>query len=372
MAFQIKDFLSIVAAMINHARGTTDKLTDFNVGSINRTMMESPAVEIDELYQQMFIGLKESIPTAIYLSFNFSRLPASAAFTNVTFTASPAPAQAIVIPAQTEIRVPGATVSFFTDTQVQIPAAQTTVTVRATANTTGTVANTLANTITEILVPISTVTVSNANPVTSGTDTETDDERKVRFNQFIAALSRGPLASIEFGARTAFLTDASGNVTERATNALVIEPYVTDNNQPLGYVDCYVYNGVGGTSAALIAEAQKIVDGYTDAAGARVMGWKAAGVIATVQSVIEQQVAVTAVLAAESGVLVSDLLTPVTDAIRAYLTALDIGETAVRAEIIRVIMAVDGVYNVTLSVPAADVVPAATGTKILPGTITVS
>lgn len=50
MAFQIKDFASIVASQINHARAVSDKITDFQPGSVARTIMEAPAVEIEELY----------------------------------------------------------------------------------------------------------------------------------------------------------------------------------------------------------------------------------------------------------------------------------------------------------------------------------
>ena len=66
MSFQIKDFLSIVASMVNYMRGATSKITDYNVGSVARTMVEAPAIEIDQLYQQMLFGLRDAIPTATY------------------------------------------------------------------------------------------------------------------------------------------------------------------------------------------------------------------------------------------------------------------------------------------------------------------
>ena len=62
MAFQIKNFASIVASMINRMSATQNKVTDFNVGAVGRTLIEAPAIEIDQLYQQMFNGLKEAIP----------------------------------------------------------------------------------------------------------------------------------------------------------------------------------------------------------------------------------------------------------------------------------------------------------------------
>ncbi len=55
MAFQIKDFTSIVASMVNHMRGTQKKVTDFQKGSVARTLVEAAAVENEELYLQMFL-----------------------------------------------------------------------------------------------------------------------------------------------------------------------------------------------------------------------------------------------------------------------------------------------------------------------------
>ena len=49
MPFQIKDFASITAGMLNHARSVTSKITDFQPGSVARTIMEAPAVEVEEL-----------------------------------------------------------------------------------------------------------------------------------------------------------------------------------------------------------------------------------------------------------------------------------------------------------------------------------
>ncbi len=61
MAFQIKDFASIAAAMINYLRASQDRVTDFEPGSVARTMLEATAAELDELYQQLFHGIREAI-----------------------------------------------------------------------------------------------------------------------------------------------------------------------------------------------------------------------------------------------------------------------------------------------------------------------
>jgi hypothetical protein len=89
MGFQIKNFTSIVAGMINHGKSVSQKIDDWNPGSVARTLIEAPAVEISELYQQIFNGIREAIPVAIYNSFEFPRLSAVAANGYVTVNISP-------------------------------------------------------------------------------------------------------------------------------------------------------------------------------------------------------------------------------------------------------------------------------------------
>jgi hypothetical protein len=69
MAFQLKDFYSITASMVNYIRGTLSGITDFNPGSAARTLLEAPAIEMDQLYQEMFVGIREGVETGIFRSF---------------------------------------------------------------------------------------------------------------------------------------------------------------------------------------------------------------------------------------------------------------------------------------------------------------
>lgn len=70
MAFQLKDFNSIVASMVNYIRGATNQLTDFNVGSGTRTLIEAPAIEMDQLYQEAYSAVREGIETSVFRSFD--------------------------------------------------------------------------------------------------------------------------------------------------------------------------------------------------------------------------------------------------------------------------------------------------------------
>lgn len=371
MAFQVKDFLSIVASMVNHMRGGTSMLTDFNVGSVNRSMIEASAVEIDELYQQMLSGLTEAIPVSTYQSFNFDKLVASSAYVGVTFTVSPVSASAIVIDAGSKVKVPYSAISYLTDSEVIIPAGVATATVRVTADTPGIIGNTLANTITEIVAPISDVTVTNLLAAISGRDEESNDEQRVRFADYIRSLSRGPIGAIEYGAKTATIKNTVGDITERVTKASVVEPYMTDNAQPLGYDDCYIYNGVGSTSVELQIETQKVINGYYDADGNPVMGWKAAGVVCTVRLVAEQAEDVTGVLTVMPGYDVTAIAPIVQEQVTTYIQDLDIEAALILNEFVSIAMDVEGVSNVAFTVPAADVAPAE-NVKIIPGIISIS
>ncbi len=84
--FRTKDFLTLIDGMILTARAHTERVTDYNVGSVARTLLEAPGLELDALYQAMTLNLLDAIPVAIYQGFSFTALPAMAAAGFVTFT----------------------------------------------------------------------------------------------------------------------------------------------------------------------------------------------------------------------------------------------------------------------------------------------
>ena len=371
MAFQIKDFRSIVASMINWMKSTTDKITDFNIGSVARTMVEAPAAEMDELYQQILIGLKEAIPVSVFSTFGFTRKPAAAASGIVRFSTggSLAPSS-IIIPAGTVVRVPGTSKTYVTQAPAILQANTSYVDTLVAAQSAGSTGNTEAGTVTEIATPVSGINEAvNPAPFTNGRDEETDDELKTRFQGYISTLARGTKSAIEYGAKTAKVVDADGMTTEYVAHASVVEPYLEDETQPISLVECYVHNGAGATSAALVAEAQKMIDGYIDETGIAVPGWKAAGVKVVVLPAADKAVNVAGEITVGLGVSKSDAIASATDAIRSYIQARNVGEAVLLAEIIAIIKRdVGGVYNVTISAPTGDVI-CEPYEKAIPGTV---
>lgn len=104
----------------------------------------------------------------------------------------------------------------------------------------------------------------------------------------------------------------------------------------------------------LIALGQLIVDGDPDGR-ATYPGIRAAGVIVWVRTPTVLVQNITAIVTFEAGYDDATVETNVVEAIKEYVNGLGISGDVLRAELIRRIMAVPGVYNVVLNVPAADV-----------------
>lgn len=371
MAFQIKDFRSIAASMINWMKATQQKVTDFNQGSVVRTLVEAPAAEIDELYQQMFIGLKEGIEASVYQSFEFdavTELPATGLI-RVTISASAVP---ITISASTEFSLASGDVTYLSNNDVVIPAGSTYADVLVACSSPGAIGNILPGQTFSVEPTIGGfVSAQNLAAFVSGINTELAEDRKLRFNAFIGSLPRGTVAALTYGLNLAYLTDASGNKTERVVSSSIIEPWLEDETQPISLVNCYVHNGSGSTSGALVNRAREVIYGYYDATGAAVPGWKAAGVKVNVFAADETAVDVTGVLTPIAGYDEYRLVEQAQQVIYTYILSRGIGDQVLMAELIAQVMGIDGVFNVSLSAPAADVTPDKK-TKLMPGTITLT
>lgn len=368
--FQIKDFVSITASMLNWMRASTNRVTDYNVGSVSRTMLEAPAAEIDELYQQFFIGVKEAIPVATYNTFDFNQLPELSASGPIRVQLTPGTAG--LISAGTTFSAVGLATTYSALADVTFAGDDSFVDVTVAADTAGTVGN-IAKDQAFSLTPSPTnfVSATNLSDFISGMDAETDDERKLRFAAYISSLARSNLAGIEYGLTTANLTNASGKIIERVASSAVVEPYLEDNTKPISLVECYVHNGTGSTSPALVARAQQIIDGYYDADGNAVPGYKAAGNPTNVYAATEVVVGVAGVLTVLSGYDQPTLLADAISTANSYLIGLGVGADVLTAEVIRLIKSLDGVYDFDLTLPVENVI-ISKSQKAMPGSLDIT
>lgn len=353
--FQIKDFPSIAASMINHARATQSKLTDFNVGSVARTILEAPAIEIEELYQQMWVGLMESIPVAIYNSFGFSRLQSAPAFGIIRVAVAPSSTPS-VIPAGSIFQVDGGELSFVSMIEQSIPANVSFVDVQVRAQTPGGSGNIDAGTSFSVRPAISAMSTAVAlGKFIGGRDEETEAEQKERFAEFIRTISRATTSALEFGVSSAAVRSPEGAIMEQARFQSIVEPWRTDLSQPPALVNVYIHNGVDGASLALIEEVKKVLFGYREADGTVVPGWKAAGVRVDVYAANSISVNVTGSVVVASNFDGAEVIAQVSAAIADYIAALNIDEDVLFAEIVAQAMSVPGVINFLPETPVADI-----------------
>jgi uncharacterized phage protein gp47/JayE len=352
--FQLKSFTSIVAAMLNHVRGTAPELTDFNVGAVNRVMLEAPATEIDEAYQQIFNGLRAAIPVATYQSFNFGRLPA-APTTGVLHVVLGVSAVDVTIPAGQVFSTPGSSLTYLSQAAVTIIAGASAADVSVVASGPGSLGNLPAGQAFAATPAIANfVSATNVLLLNDGRDLESDDERKQRFTSYIQTIQRGTDAALIYGARTCALFNSAGVEVERVRAVGLIEPYLADNTQPISWIQIYVHNGVGATSSDLVALVDKVLRGYTDpATGAKIPGWKAAGTKLDTAAAAEVKVNLTGALTVSPGYVAADLATAADSAAEALLLGLDCGATLQLQQLVLAVSAIPGVANFVIQACAA-------------------
>lgn len=372
--FQIKTFDGMVASMINNAQAISPELTDFNTGSTTRTLLEAVARELDGFYQGLLKGLHDAIPVAIYRTFNFGRLPAAKATGTVTFTRTAGSTGVVTIPAGTRVMVSDLELVFSVVGEVSISSGGNTVDATVMAVVEGPQGNISAGTLTTIVDAVSKLgSVTNALDFITGSDLETDIERKNRFQRWVSSLSRATREAVEYGATTAVLMDGNGAITERVVSSVVHEPCIDEDPAgDAGVIEIYIWNGVDGASAELITEAKRIVDGYTDDNGVRVPGYKGAGIIAHVYAIETDAVDVTCTIDLEAGFVFADVETAVEEAVEAYFSGLAIGYPVIWAKLNAAIAGVAGVADVTLVSPAANEDPTDSFHVCTPGTVTIT
>jgi hypothetical protein len=338
LAFQIKDFVSIVASQINHARSVTDKVTDFQPGSVVRTIMESPAVEIEELYLQMLLGLRDAIPVATFLSFGFDRLPAKRAMGYVSLSQAIAPIESFVIPKDTIFSTLDGR-NYESVAPVTWVAGASFVRILVSSVTPGYVGNVSAGLITESNSFGAEVTISNAL-IESGADLESDTEREARFASYIESLSRGTLVACVYAARQSRVLDINGNIFEYVTRLGI--------NEGSGRVQLFVYSNRGIPSPELIADGQLRLDGSrNDELGTITPGFRPAGVQVQVLSMVERAVPLSIRLRMLPGyTLNSAALQLLNDVYADAIHAIPPGSTAYLGELVQALLAVTGVSEI--------------------------
>lgn len=362
MAFQIKDFVSITASIINHMRGTTTKITDYQPGSVSRTLVEGPAVEIEELYLQMFLGLREAIPVATFRSFGFDKLPAATAVGYVSVATLTPLAQDLLIPAGTEFTATDGR-SYLSTEEVTWPAGSGIVLIPVAHSAPGMSGNIAAGAITDSPFFDVGFTVSN-QAISNGRDVESDTEQEARFAEFVDSLSRGTDAACTYAAKQSRVLDIAGNIAEYVTRLGV--------EAGGGRVRLYVYSNIGQPSAALLRDGQRRIDGWTaPETGVVTAGYVAAGIRADVLAMSERAIPLAISVGMLPGyTLTSSVEQQLADLFATAIRGVQPGETLYLGDLTEAMLSAVGVQQI---VPASNEnITCGVHEALIPGTLTVT
>ncbi|EOH1034908.1 baseplate J/gp47 family protein [Salmonella enterica] len=344
--FQLKNFVSIAASMLNYVRSTTGLITDLQPGSVTRTILESPAAEIEELYIQVFNGIREAIPVAVYNSIDFDKLPPKYAAGQVTVITNVPLTQNLLVPAGTRflggdgrIYVTGRDATWNAkDSNGQNI---TSVEFSVVAQNPGYIQNAASGDINSSPFFNPDQFTIIGGEITGGADEETDDARKIRFASYIQALSRGTKEALAYGAMSAYLTDANGNITESVTRASV--------DETSGHVVVYVWGSQGAPSKQLLSRVTQIETGYVNADNQPVPGFTAAGIRTEILAFDTTNVDASYRLQMQTGVTQTPAIEQAVQiALSSYLSNVSSGTTIYVDDLRNAAMTVRGVANADL------------------------
>ena len=360
---------------------STSQATNLNPGSLIRSLSDAFSAESALMEAEIESQVATGIINAVYQLLPITQNGAVGSTYLLTFTlASSAPSN-VTLASGTAVTIPNSSLQWQISQSITLSPGNS-ANVTATCTTTGLITNVPANTITQLVNPVANVTVTNATaqPVVQGRDAQTQTELQAQVANQSNSLHKGDQSAVEVAALTSQLVDSSGNPTEQVVKALQVD----SSTGGLGY--CYVFNGTGPMSSALLTQTQNIINGYIDTNGNKIVGAKAAGVTMTVKDAPETSVNVTVSVLPKYGYSLSTIQTGVEQAIQDYFYNLDLGQAVSLSQLYYAILSAQGVADVQitsptqsqpstpyLAVPSAPTISAVSGsTSLAAGTYYVS
>lgn len=263
------------------------------------------------------------------------RLPATAAVATLRFTLSSVQTVPITVPAGTRVQTTDGRATFATDQALSIPAGATAATVGATATVAGSIGNAYAaGTVSQILDPVAFV-AGAANTAATDGGAEIEDDERYR--------GRIPQAPQQFS--------VAGSVEAYRFHALSVSSAITAvavSNPLMGVVRLHVLASTGLPSPELLAQV---------AAAASADRVRPLSDTVEVVAPTEVPYQITATIRPLRGADPAAVMAGARDAAEVYAARLraGLGRDIVPSQIVAALGAVPGVYDVTLTSPAARV-----------------
>lgn len=325
----MKKFRDILGDMASWMTLNGSKVTNFTVGSVIRSLLESIAMEIEDLYFFIQYKFEEFLDKGIYTSFNFDRKPATAATGIVTVRFNQPLNQTVMVNKGFRFfttPIEGRTVYFevVEDTLANLGFSE--VKVRVECLEKGTVGNVPAYSVTKVVNPTPFMsTVYNGDKFFTGLPEETKEQRQKRFNQYISSLGRSTQSSIEYGCKQ----------VEGVAGVHIIED--------IGIIYVYAHDHFGELNDTMITKIEE-----------KLYEYKAGGIKAIISGVIRKEVPLTINILVASGYDKPTVLYKVEEEVRVYMNRMVVSQSLIRADLIRFIMEIDkeAIQNASISLSA--------------------
>lgn len=335
MTIQLPNLQELIDIATTEIRGRTDKITDFSEGSIiDAHIGGSGAVGQELAYQLALIISAFFINTATgkdlddrLRDYNIFRKDAVAASGTITLTRLTSN-NIRAINAGSTFKCADGT-EFYNPNNIVFNIGTTVVTVSVIAKIMGTSGNILANTLTTI-VPTPSETIQITHPsLSNGIDGETDEQLRLRFYLELSNMARGTTPALIVGALKH--TGVSNAAVQKVHS---------------GYNNLYIDSGTGTPSPELIQEVQVDIDS----------NWRSAGEQVKVLAAQTQDIDIHVNIYIASGYNSSDIIITITESLQYFLQQKNMGDPVYKAELIKVIMSVNGVINANLITPSTDII----------------
>lgn len=324
MQLSLQTFTSLVQGMAATVQAAAAQILDLTVGSTLRAILEataSVALWIQWLILQVLQMTRAATSSGADLDswmadFSLTRLPASPASGTVTFSRFNSTVPAL-IPVGTLVRTTDGTQTFAVtaDTTLTgwnqaengyaIPVGIVTLNAPVVAQTAGTSGNVQASAITVLASALAGIdSVLNAAAFTNGIDAESDAAFRLRFQGFMASLSRATVFAVGYAITT----------VQQGLSYTVQENQSPSGAFQLGNFVVVVDDGSGYPSNVLLSMIQQAVEAV------RPVGSTFAVFPPTVT-----QVNVSLTIAVSGGITVTSLTPQIVSVISAYVNALPVG-----------------------------------------------
>lgn len=337
-AIAVKKYKDLLEDMMLWVIAKQSKLTDFNEGSMIRTMLEAIALLAEQLYMKARVGFEDGLIDVPFVAFNFNKDPSQKASGEVVFSRT-GTSGIVNIPIGTLISTEDG-LQFQTTEVAQIADGNNdSGSTDVQAMKAGSLYNVGASTITIIVSPLSGVdTVTNASATSGGLDEETDAAFLERFQQFIEGLGQANKAGLIAGAKS----------VDGVRSASVVEHFPPSSSYN---ASVYIDDGAGNASQAMIDEVEDVLIGADTTASP---GYKAAGINIQVLAPTKVTINITVEVDDDGTVSREALEYQIEEAVSEYVNNLLIGEDCIRNKIIEAIIALAGVADLDLTVPASN------------------